>query len=140
MPLALKPKDLFPKSKILKDGGNWEDIFLPWLRDLCELLDEIPDESGLTEYNEELASHLGTLARYEYFARGDRDKALAEGYRLHPRGKHNSDEQVALARAHATDADRLHKFLKDLYNAIDRKLSTGQTNTNFIRDQMRNLQ
>lgn len=138
MAFSLEPNDL----ALWGQGKSWQDKCLDYLKnDVFELLDEGKhDEHTITEYNEELAATLGALTRFQYLARRDRDKFMAEGFKQYPKKSCNSEEQIANARNYASEADCLHKLLQEIAEVIKTRLSTGQTRANFLRDRIRNLQ
>ena len=141
----MKPSLTVPATSLRlpkRDGianDTWFDQLTAWLPRVFETLErKVPDEER-PQYNDELVGILGTLAGFEYLARGERDLALAMGFEKYPKGSCNADEQIALARKFATHEDRLHKLLKELHDAARTRLSVNQTNINFLRQQYQTL-
>jgi hypothetical protein len=131
-----------PAKSLRLPGGkgdrtdNWVTLFMDWLPSVMEMLARKVGDNERPAYNDELSATLGTIAGYEYLARGERDRALAHGFERFPKGTCNSDEQVALARNVASEEDRLHKLLKELHEAVRTRLSSNQTSINFYRQQL----
>jgi hypothetical protein len=118
-----------PANRLIphKKGESFVQTITEFLDRGLTLVRKKIDSDHLSEYLHELGSLHGEAVSFLYATRKYRNKALKAGYEMYPKGKCNSEEQIALVRAYADEEYNLHSLVKDLTECIKSRQSAVQS-------------